>query len=259
MFIRVCLSKRTQNLPPPAPCHTPYAACIRPPEPRVAAAQAEHGAGSCEGRGCRRRVALGWRKAETRIVLLGEPLTGSCSPEGFEATGGCAAWRWAAPQSAQAAPGHPQASQRPGPHVGRRPHSHPRPHIGRRPHVRHRPHIVRRPHSHPRPRITPTPDLRRTPRPRTQPRAPQTTPPPAPPPQPPWALRPPAAHAAPVRMRPAAPKPRPPRMRPALRPRLPRTRGSDRTTPRRGGCGLTRVRLPHASSGAAALLPPPHP
>lgn len=181
MFIRVCLSKRTQNLPPPAPCHTPYAACIRPPEPRVAAAQAEHGAGSCEGRGCRRRVALGWRKAETRIVLLGEPLTGSCSPEGFEATGGCAAWRWAAPQSAQAAPGHPQASQRPGPHVGRRPHSHPRPHIGRRPHVRHRPHIVRRPHSHPRPRITPTPDLRRTPRPRTQPRAPQTTPPPAPP------------------------------------------------------------------------------
>lgn len=127
MFIRVCLSKRTQNLPPPAPCHTPYAACIRPPEPHEAAAQAEHRAGSCEGRGCRRRVALGWRKAETRIVLLGEPLTGSCSPEGFEATGGCATWRWAAPQSAQAAPGHPQASQRPGPHVGRRPHSHPRP------------------------------------------------------------------------------------------------------------------------------------
>lgn len=181
MFIRVCLSKRTQNLPPPAPCHTPYAACIRPPEPRVAAAQAEHRAGSCEGRGCRRRVALGWRKAETRIVLLGEPLTGSCSPEGFEATGGCAAWRWAAPQSAQAAPGHPQASQRPGPHVGRRPHSHPRPRIT--------------------PGLTPTPDLRRTPRPRTRPRAPRTTPPP----QPPWALRPPAAHAAPLRMRPAAP------------------------------------------------------
>lgn len=143
VFIRVCLSKRTQNLPPPAPCHTPYAACIRPPEPHEAAAQAEHRAGSCEGRGCRRRVALGWRKAETRIVLLGEPLTGSCSPEGFEATGGCAAWRWAAPQSAQPAPGHPQASQHPGPHVGRRPH------------VRHRPHIGRRPHSHPRPRITP--------------------------------------------------------------------------------------------------------
>lgn len=238
MFIRVCLSKRTQNLPPPAPCHTPYAACIRPPEPHEAAAQAEHRAGSCEGRGCRRRVALGWRKAETRIVLLGEPLTGSCSPEGFEATGGCATWRWAAPQSAQAAPGHPQASQRPGPHVGRRPHSHPRPRIT--------PGLT----SH---QTSGEPqDLR------TRARAPRAAPPPAPPAAtmgapPSCCPRRATAHA------PSRPKPRPPRMRPALRPRLPRMRGSDRTTPRRGGCGLTRVRLPHASSGATALLPPPHP
>ena len=56
----------------------------------------------CAGRIC--------SQAGRRTVLLGEPLTGAWSTRVFEATGGCAAWRWAAPHSTQRVFDRPWAS-----------------------------------------------------------------------------------------------------------------------------------------------------